>query len=94
MLILQVFYKIHYNYNAFQLPAVVLASPECLGNSIELGSRAEVYLPYGPSSITGHVVACIDSEYVDVCATTDEIQYFADQACNSLGSSYSKLLIR
>ena len=57
-----------------------------------LHSASTIRLPYGPSSATGYVRACVDGRSVDVCATTDEVQYFADRACDSVDSSYSELI--
>ena len=72
---------------------IPVAAPECYGNNIYLRSRSTVRLPYGPSSATGYVQACVNNRYVDVCATTNGVQYFADRACNSVDSSYSKLIV-
>ena len=64
---------------------------QCYEGDISLSNnRSSVQLPYGPSHVTGRVTACVGNRYVDVCATTNETQYFADRACNSVGSSYSK----
>ena len=71
----------------------VVGSPEqCYEGDVSLDSRSSVQLPYGPSHVTGRVTACVDNRYVDVCATSNETQYFADRACNSVGSSYSKFM--